>query len=85
VCKDVFRGQETVRLECGHYFHSQCGQHWFREQRPCSCPLCRQSFVTQCHYDGSGLEKDESEEWVRIKAEAQEGDERRQGFESLVQ
>lgn len=84
VCKEVFRGQETVRLHCGHSFHSLCGQQWYKTQRPCSCPLCRQKFDTVCHYDATGAIQEESPEWVKIKAEAHESDQRRTGFERAL-
>jgi hypothetical protein len=29
VCKDEFGSQETIMLQCGHYFHGGCGQRWY--------------------------------------------------------
>lgn len=71
VCKDIFAGQESVYLECGHFFHGKCAQEWYTTQRPCKCPLCRAVFVTKAFFDGFGKTLPESVEWLRIKETAE--------------
>jgi hypothetical protein len=40
VCLDDFQqGVSTRRTPCGHFFHEQCLQGWFRQGA--YCPLCR--------------------------------------------
>ncbi len=36
---NITSGQDTTSLSCGHIFHSNCIQRWFR--RNATCPVCR--------------------------------------------
>ncbi|MFC1841554.1 RING-H2 finger protein [Candidatus Dependentiae bacterium] len=48
VCTDFIKKDETVNvLNCGHKFHKECIDGWFKEcddhQRPRTCPTCKQT------------------------------------------
>lgn len=69
VCKDMFLDHDAVLLNCGHSFHCSCAQQWFRQQQPCSCPLCRSPFEVRHHYNGAGESVDEPESWRALREE----------------
>ncbi|ESN97514.1 hypothetical protein HELRODRAFT_137876, partial [Helobdella robusta] len=40
ICLEPFQdGSFVFELQCGHVFHPQCIDEWFRNAR--SCPVCR--------------------------------------------
>ena len=40
VCLENFnKGQITMQLDCGHYFHEKCIIHWLKMRN--TCPVCR--------------------------------------------
>ena len=40
VCLENFnKGQITIKLECGHFFHENCIIHWLKMRN--TCPVCR--------------------------------------------
>ena len=51
VCRDMLSEGQTVRLECGHVFHTQCAVTWFRmPQSGGACPMCRGEPTHQMDY-----------------------------------
>ena len=45
ICLDTLENQCTYKLSCGHIFHFECIDYWYRrlrlEDRSCTCPICR--------------------------------------------
>ena len=39
ICLDAHRSTGSVRVPCGHSFHSACIEEWARRAR--TCPVCR--------------------------------------------
>ncbi|KAL5499734.1 hypothetical protein EMCRGX_G011193 [Ephydatia muelleri] len=39
ICYEEMGPFDTTRLNCGHFFHTDCIRSWLREQR--TCPTCR--------------------------------------------
>ena len=40
ICLEEFKNKEELtRIECSHYFHSECINDWFKSNG--TCPLCR--------------------------------------------
>eukprot|EP01088_Endostelium_zonatum_P018088 TRINITY_DN5671_c0_g1_i1.p1 TRINITY_DN5671_c0_g1~~TRINITY_DN5671_c0_g1_i1.p1 ORF type:complete len:400 (+),score=91.47 TRINITY_DN5671_c0_g1_i1:66-1265(+) len=39
------RGEEVVKIECGHLFHRGCIENWLKEHN--TCPLCRWELPTE--------------------------------------
>jgi len=42
ICLDTLLIGKNYKLSCGHYFHTQCIDTWFK--RTNICPLCRYEF-----------------------------------------
>ena len=42
ICMDDMTSSTSMKLDCGHYFHTSCLQNWATQQE--SCPMCRTSF-----------------------------------------
>ncbi|KAI1700628.1 ring finger domain-containing protein [Ditylenchus destructor] len=44
ICLEEFQEKEQVtQLQCGHFFHRDCGKHWLVEKS--ECPLCRKDLT----------------------------------------
>ncbi|CRK90382.1 CLUMA_CG003998, isoform A [Clunio marinus] len=44
-CEPYIKSEDIVSRPCGHVFHRNCIEHWFRTQQ--SCPKCRAAINTQ--------------------------------------
>ncbi|KAI8853991.1 hypothetical protein BC829DRAFT_359842 [Chytridium lagenaria] len=47
ICLDEFKRRDEVLLVpgCGHQFHTECGEKWFKVSK--QCPTCREDFTQQ--------------------------------------
>ncbi|OQS05233.1 hypothetical protein THRCLA_02600 [Thraustotheca clavata] len=45
VCMQAFMNEDTVRVECGHLFHSNCIETWLKLRS--TCPTCRFQFAKE--------------------------------------
>lgn len=42
ICLEKLEYQEKRYFKCGHYFHKNCIDKWFKETLSLKCPYCKQ-------------------------------------------